>query len=81
MKKYYYVVLFMDVKKGARLVTRTDNATKMAFWNENEKPLAMSKSSAEDLAYCLGLNCYPAFVLESFYKFDDQPFIVKEGEQ
>lgn len=77
-KYYYYVVVCAE--EQAKFVTKTDNATKYAFWNAKDHPLAFSKSEAEDLAYCLNLNFTPAFVLKSFYAIDTQIFYKKENE-
>jgi hypothetical protein len=76
MKHYFYVVV--ESNNQAIFVTSTDNANKYAVWNRYEKPMKFSKSHAEDLAYCLNLNFYPTFVLESFYEIENQIFYKKE---
>lgn len=77
MKHFYYVIVQAD--EQAKFVTKIDKATKYAHWDSNEKPLRLAKSYAQDLAYCLNLNFYSAFVLESFYEIEEQIFI-KEND-
>ena len=76
-KHFYYIVVLSEQK--AKFVTKLENATKCAHWNSNEKPLALSKQYAEDVAFCLNLNFYPAFVFMSFYEIEEQIFC--KGEQ
>ena len=75
-KYLYYVVVCIDDE--ARFVTQINNATKYAHWNKDEAPMDFAKSTAEDLAYCLNLNFYPSFVLQSYYKIETQIFVKKE---
>lgn len=77
MKHFYYVIVQTD--KQAKFVTKIENATKYVHWDKNEKPLKLAKSYAQDLAYCLNLNFYPAFVIESFHEITEQIFI-KEND-
>ena len=77
LKYFYYVIVKSE--QQAKFVTAIDNATKTASWERNEKPLAFSKSHAEDLAWCSNLNFYPAFVLKSYHEIKKQIFI-KEDE-
>jgi hypothetical protein len=46
----------------------------MAHWDSNEKPLALSKTQADDLALGLTLNFYPAFTLKSYHELKSQIF-------
>ena len=71
-KSCYYVLVLSDGK--GKFVTKINNATKWAKWETEEAPLKFSKSMAEDLAYCLNLNFYPAFVVKSFYEIEEQYF-------
>lgn len=71
-KYFYYVVVQSEGQ--AKFVTKQNKASKEAFWDKNEKPLAMSKSTAEDLAFCLNLNFYPSFILTSYYEITEQIF-------
>ena len=68
-------------------VTKVNNANKTAWWNKEEKPLSMTKSIAEDLAFGLALNfthcviAYMPFELEfQPYRYDafDCKFVEKE---
>ena len=75
-KFYYYIVAQSEGQ--AKFVTEIDNSTKTVLWNKSEKPLALAKSYAEDLVYCLNLNGYATFVLQSYYEIEHQIFIPKE---
>ena len=77
--KYFYYVLVLS-EGQAKFVTKINNNTKTALWDKKEKPLALAKSYAEDLAYCLNLNFYPAFVLQSYYEIDSQIFYKQDEE-
>ena len=50
LKYFYYVLVLSDGQ--AKFVTKTDYATKTAYWDSKEKPLAFSKTQADDLALC-----------------------------
>ena len=76
LKYLYYVLVVTD--DGGKFVTKVDNATKTAYWDSKGKPLAFSKSYADDLALCLTLNFYPAFTLKSYHELKAQIFIPKE---
>ena len=76
LKYFYYVIVKSE--QQAKFVTAIDNATKTASWDNNGKPLAFSKSHAEDLAWCLTLNFYPAFLLESYPEIKRQIFIKED---
>lgn len=76
LKYFYYVIVATE--DGAKFVTKTDYATKTAYWNSKEKPLAFSKTQADDLALCLTLNYHLAFTLKSYHELKTQIFIQKE---
>ena len=76
LKYLYYVLVVTD--DGGKFVTKVDNATKTAYWDSKGKPLAFSKSYADDLALCLTINFYPAFTLKSYHELKGQIFIPKE---
>ena len=76
-KKFYYVVVQSEGQ--AKFVTKVDHNTKYAHWEKDKKPQTLSKNIAEDLAYCLSLNLFPAYVLTSFYEIPEQIFI--KGEE
>ena len=76
LKYFYYVVVATE--DGAKFVTKTDYATKTAYWDSKEKPLAFSKTQADDLALCLTLNFHLAFVLKSYHELKGQVFLKKE---
>ena len=76
LKYFYYVLVLSDGQ--AKFVTKIDNATKTAYWDSKEKPLAFNKTLADDLALCLSINFYPAFTLKSYHELKAQIFIPKE---
>ena len=76
LKYLYYVLVLSDGQ--AKFVTKVDNATKTAYWDSNEKPLAFTKTQADDLALCLSINFYPAFTLKSYHELKTQIFIPKD---
>ena len=76
LKYLYYVVVATE--DGAKFVTKVDNATKTAYWDSNEKPMSFNKTYADDLALCLSINFYPAFVLKSYHELKGQIFLPKE---
>ena len=73
LKYFYYVIVATE--DGGKFVTKTDYATKTAYWDSNEKPLAFSKTQADDLALCLTLNFHLAFTLKSYHELQSQIFI------
>lgn len=73
--KYYIAIHTGDEIK---LVTSLDNASKMAFWKEDEKPIALTLSTAKDLSWALSINGYRAFVITTLEEYEKQPFIKAE---
>ena len=73
LKYFYYVLVLSDGQ--AKFVTKTDYATKTAYWDSNQKPLAFSKTQADDLALCLSINFHLAFTLKSYHELKSQIFI------
>ena len=78
--KYFYYVLVLS-EGQAKFVTKIDDATKTAHWESKGKPLAFSKTYAENLATCLTLNFYPAFTLKSVHELQMQIFIKELDEK
>ena len=78
--KYFYYVLVLS-EGQAKFLTKTDYATKTAYWNSKEKPLAFTKTQADDLALCLTLNFYPAFTLKSYHELKSQIFIKEKTDE
>ena len=78
--KYLYYVLVVT-NEGGKFVTKVDNATKTAYWDSKEKPLAFTKTQADDLALCLTLNFYPAFTLKSYHELKSQIFIKEKTDE
>ena len=76
LKYLYYVLVLSDGQ--AKFVTKVDNATKTAYWDSNEKPMAFTKTYADNLALCLSINFYPAFTLKSYHELKGQIFLPKE---
>ena len=71
-KNFYYVLVLAN--DGPAFVTSIRYSDKTAYWNKEEKPLLMSKSEAENLAYCLKLNFYSAFMVQNEYEMEEQPY-------
>ena len=78
--KYFYYVLVLS-EGQAKFVTKTDYATKTAYWDSKEKPLALTKTQADDLALCLSINFYPAFTLKSYHELKSQIFIKEKTDE
>ena len=78
--KYFYYVLVLS-EGQAKFVTKTNYATKTAYWDSNEKPLAFTKTQADDLALCLTINFYPAFTLKSYHELKSQIFIKEKPDE
>ena len=79
LKYFYYVIVLSDGQ--AKFVTKTDYATKTAYWDSKEKPLAFTKTQADDLALCLSINFYPAFSLKSYHELKSQIFIKEKTDE
>ena len=79
LKYFYYVLVLSDGQ--AKFVTKIDDATKTAHWEGKGKPLAFSKTYAENLATCLTLNFYPAFTLKSVHELKSQIFIKEKTDE
>ena len=79
LKYFYYVLVLSDGQ--AKFVTKTDYATKTAYWDSKEKPLAFTKTQADDLALCLSINFYPAFTLKSYHELKSQIFIKEKSDE
>ena len=78
-KHFYYIIVQSEGQ--AKFVTAINNSTKTARWETNGKPLALSKYYAEDVAFCLNLNYYPAFVVQSLYEIPEQIFYTKPNKE
>ena len=79
LKYFYYVLVLSDGQ--AKFVTKTDYATKTAYWDSKEKRLAFTKTQADDLALCLSINFYPAFTLKSYHELKSQIFIKEKPDE
>ena len=78
--KYFYYLLVLS-EGQAKFDTKTDYATKKAYWDSKEKPLAFTKMQADDLALCLTLIFYPAFTLKSYHELKSQIFIKEKTDE
>ena len=77
-KNYYYVLVFTN--NGPVYVTSINYSNKYANWNKLEKPLEMTKTSAEDLCFGLMCNFYSAVVVSSPVELEYQPYLYDEFE-
>lgn len=60
-KKCQYAIV-VNTLNGLKLVTKL--VDRDAYWNDNEKALLMAKSTADDVAFGLCMNCFLALVVE-----------------
>lgn len=71
-KNHYYVLVITDA--GPKFVTKVDYGDKTAEWDYKEKPLEMSKSSAEDLVLGLNLNMHQSYLVCMQFEITNQPY-------
>lgn len=76
-KEYWYVIVM--TRNGAVFVTETNNRTRIAKWDKNNKPLELTKENAQYLALGLSINGNTAFAVGNSYEIDFQPYNYKEG--
>lgn len=69
VSKYFYYV-GVRTSDGLALVTSVNNIDRFAFWDVNEKPLAMSRAMANDYAERLCMNSFTAVVIKSFFELN-----------
>lgn len=62
-KSYWYVMVINRMNGKCRFVTRINNRERVCNWNDNEKPLLLTRSSAIDLVYGLRINGYDAYAV------------------
>ena len=80
-KNFYYIGV-MDSEKGMKFVTGFDKQSKMALWNKDKKPLALTQQTAKDYAEALAANLVPATVVRTFWELDNQPcWVMTEDEK
>ena len=60
-KNCKYAVI-VNTRDGLKFVTKLVDHD--AYWSENEKALLMAKSTADDVAFGLCMNCFLALVVE-----------------
>ena len=65
MLKYKHFVAIVHPDNSIEYVTRVDNSTKMFFCEKGKPALPMSKTSAEDLMFCMVVNCHTAVVIKA----------------
>lgn len=80
-KNFYYIGV-MDSEEGMKFVTSFDKQSKMAIWDKNKKPLALTQQTAKDYAEALAANLVPATVVRTFWELDNQPcWVMTEDEK
>lgn len=72
--KYKYYVRVVLSKTDERYVTSTDQ--KFAYWNEGEEAKEMAKATAEDLAFALTINGFPAYIVQAIEVMTSFAFIL-----
>lgn len=75
--KYYWYVLVLSAK-GPKFVTKIGEHH-TAYWEANEKPLAMSKEWCKDMSIGLTWNGNPAYSVCVTYEITEQPFMYEKG--
>ena len=60
-KKCKYAIIVNTIN-GLKFVTKLVDHD--AYWDDNEKALLMAKSTADDVAFGLCMNCFLALVVE-----------------
>ena len=60
-KKCKYAII-VNTMNGLKFVTKLVDHD--AYWNDNEKALLMAKTTADDVAFGLCMNCFLALVVE-----------------
>lgn len=60
-KNCKYAVI-VNTRDGLKFVTKLVDHD--AYWDDNEKALLMAKSTADDVAFGLCMNCFLALVVE-----------------
>lgn len=65
MKKQYCVGVITGNGNQIKYVTKTDNAARMAAWEDGATAKIFTQARARDIAEGLFLNGYPAVVLEA----------------
>ena len=79
-KNFYYIGV-MDSEEGMKFVTSFDKQSKMAIWDKNKKPLALTQQTAKDYAEALAANLVPVTVVRTFWELDNQPCWVKSEDE
>ena len=69
MGKYYYYVGVAN-NGGLSFVTSYDRSTHTAVWDTNKKPLALSKTVANDIAEGLCMNLICSVVVQAFFELE-----------
>lgn len=78
----FYYIGVMDNEVGMKFVTSIDKQSKMALWDKDKKPLAMTQQTAKDYAEALAANLVPATVVRTFWELDNQPcWVMTEDEK
>ena len=72
MKKNYYYVLVFTITGPVYVTSFGPNRT--CTWDRLEKPKAMAKAKAEEVACGLGLNFTSAVQVVMPYELDHQPY-------
>lgn len=76
--KFYYIAVRKN--NGFNFVTKLDNSTRMAFWDENEKPRSFTKTMAEDICHGLMMNGFECFIVETMFYEAESHFLANGNE-
>ena len=81
MMRYSYYVAILHHDNTLEYITRVDNSTKMFFCEKGKPALKFSKTHADDMLYCLVVNCRNAVVIKTPGYFVPANYEVKSNEQ
>lgn len=77
-KNHYYVLVFTN--EGPKFVTKVNNVTHYAEYNELEKPKDFdSKAYADEVSLGLSLNFITAYTITVPYEMECQPYKYESG--
>ena len=79
-KKNHYYVLVLTTE-GPKFVTKVNNFTHYAEYNELEKPKEFdTKSYADDVSFGLTVNFITAYTITTPYEITSQPYRYDSGK-
>lgn len=71
-KYHYYILVFTST--GCKYVTGVNYSNRETYWEEQEKPLELTKEIAHDISLGLAWNGFNNQVVMSRYEIENQPY-------